>query len=173
MAFLFNKQMCLGLVGSEAAENAPSSSWITVDPGWIRQKETEEAPWEKSVRIIYPGELELYVGRNILWDQILPWDPSIHFRMVFQMFFFLWSRFPKHNFGWEVCGVKNPWRCKSNQIGCLQRVCAVMMWKSFVATLCPQIWFTLSPVRRGGLYMWVLQSLANAAHMSNEKKLVV
>ena len=120
-----------------------------------------------------PWELELYVGRNILWDQILPWDPSIHFRMVFQMFFFLWSRFPKHNFGWEVCGVKNPWRCKSNQIGCLQRVCAVMMWKSFVATLCPQIWFTLSPVRRGGLYMWVLQSLANAAHMSNEKKLVV
>ena len=105
MAFLFNKQMCLGLVGSEAAENAPSSS-SNVDPGWIRQKETEEAPWEKSVRIIYPGELELYVGRNILWDQILPWDPSIHFRMVFQMFFFLWSRFPKHNFGWEVCGVK-------------------------------------------------------------------
>ena len=35
------------------------------------------------------------------------------------------------------------------------------------------IHFVTCAKRTRGLYMWVLQSLANAAHMSNEKKLVV
>ena len=42
-----NKCVLVWLVQKQRKNVTSSSSWITVDPGWIRQKETEEAPWEK------------------------------------------------------------------------------------------------------------------------------